>query len=137
MKKTEIKYYDKVLSKLDIISIGLIIRKYEKGIITYQEMKNQLQSKNITLKPVVIDFSTVKVTIKAAEELKKRISTENYIPSDLNGYLISGVNYQDVLVRYDRAMIEALAEYGDEDSKKALESLVKWEESHSLKNHRR
>lgn len=65
------------------------------------------------LKPRLNDFSTKDLTRKTADKLKIRLLNENY---------------QNVIVWYDKFMMECLAEYGDKVAQKALESLVQKEE---------
>jgi len=128
-KKNQFIYYGDVLSKLDIITIGLYIVKYEQRQITYKELKKVLKSKNIELKPYLYYISTKKMTKQQYQELKNKFVNEEYDPVYLNGYIISGMHYKDVLVRYDRTMINILAEYGEEYSKKVLERLIEWEKN--------
>lgn len=123
----EIKTYEDVLSKQEIITIGLLIRLFEDEKISYQELKKSLNNKGIELQPFMHDFSTTKMTIKTAEKLYERTINETFIPTDLRGYIISSNTYANILISYDRTMIELLAEYGDEHSKKVLKSIIKWE----------
>ena len=126
-KKDEFIYYKDVLSKLDIITIGLCIIKYEQKQITYKELKEILKQKNIELKPYLHDFSKRMMSILEYEELKVKFKNEEYEPQHLNAYIISSELYNNVLIRYDRPMINVLAEYGEEYSKKILEGLLSWE----------
>lgn len=128
-KKNQFIYYGDVLSKLDIITIGLYIVKYEQKQITYKELKQALILKNIELKPYLHDISTRLMTINQYKELKDKFENEEYDPTHLNGYIISSENYKNVLIRYDRHMIRVLAEYGEEYSKQALERLIEWEKN--------
>ena len=127
--KNEIVYYKDVLSKLDIITIGLCIVKYEQKLITYKELKETLKQKNIELKPYLHDFSKRMMSIQQYEELKTKFKNEEYEPEHLNAYIISSEHYNNVLIRYDRPMINVLAEYGEEYSKKVLERLIEWEKN--------
>lgn len=126
-RKNEFMYYGNVISKLDIITIGLCIVKYEQRQITYRELKKALKSKNIELKPYLHDIPTKKMTKQQYQELKNKFANEEYDPEYLKGYIISGKYYKDVLVRYDRTMINVLSEYGDEYSKKVLDGILEWE----------
>lgn len=126
-KKNEFMYYGDVLSKLDIITIGLCIVKYEQRQISYKELKESLKLKNIELKPYLYDISTKMMTKQQYQELKNKFANEEYDPEYLNGYIISCVHYKDVLVHYDRTMINVLSEYGDEYSKKVLDGILEWE----------
>lgn len=131
--KNEIVYYKDVLSKLDIITIGLCIVKYEQKSITYKELKETLKQKNIELKPYLHDFSKRMMSIQQYEELKTKFKNEEYEPEHLNAYIISSEHYNNVLIRYDRPMINVLAEYGEEYSKKVLEGLLAWEKRNGAK----
>ena len=126
-KKNEFIYYEDVLSKLDIITIGLCIVKYEQKQITYKELKDTLKQKNIELKPYLYDFSTRMMTVEKYEELKTKFKNEEYETEHLRGYIISSERYNNVLIWYDRTMINVLAEYGDEYSKKVFEGITRWE----------
>lgn len=53
---------------------------------------------------------------------------EQYDAGDFDGYLISGSNYENVVIRYDRMMIEILAKNGDEDAIRTRNILIQWEE---------
>lgn len=125
--KNQFIYYGDILSNLDIITIGLYIVKYEQRQITYKELKDALAVRDIEVKPYLYDISTHMMTKCQYEELKIKFNKEEYEPENLNGYIISSENYKNVLIRYDRKMINVLAEYGDEYSKKVLESLTRWE----------
>ena len=128
-KKNEFIYYEDVLSKLDIITIGLCIVKYEQKQITYKELKDALKQKNIELKPYLYDFSTHMMTKHQYQELKNKFANKEYEKEHLNGYIISSEHYKNVLIRYDRTMIDILAEYGEEYSKKVLEGILQWEKN--------
>lgn len=135
-----IKLYNEVLSEKEIITIGLIIRRFEREQITYKQLKQLLADENINLSLRLRDVSNRMMTVIQAEEMKKRFEKEEYDPGDLDGYLISGENYENVLVRYDRAMIDVLAKNGDEDAISIRNILLQWEErkiSSNSKNKRK
>lgn len=125
--KNQFIYYGDILSKLDIITIGLCIVKYEQKQMTYKKLKEVFKSRNIELKPYLYDFTTHKMTKRQYQELKNKFTNEEYEPCHLNGYIISSKNYKNVLIRYDRTMINVLAQYGDEYSKNVLEAITRWE----------
>lgn len=127
-KNNILYYYGDILSKSEIVSMGIIIRKFENGQISYKTLKILLQKQGIMLKPRLNDFSTKDLTRKTADKLKIRLFNENFLPSDLSGYIILNENYQNVIVWYDKFMMECLAEYGDKVAQKTLESLVQKEE---------
>ncbi len=79
------------------------------------------------------DFSCDKLTLKMADELKARLAAGKFIPGDILSYTISSERYQNVLVRYDRKMIEVLARSGDEEALETLDNITRWERAHSLK----
>lgn len=126
-KKNQFIYYGDVLSKFDIITIGLCIVKYKQKQMAYKELKEVLKSRNIELKPYLYDFTKYMMTKHQYQELKNKFANEEYEPCHLNGYIISSKNYKNVLIRYDRPMINVLAEYGDEYSKMVLEAIIRWE----------
>ena len=126
-----IKLYNEVLSEKEIITIGLIIRRFEREQITYKQLKQLLADENINLSLRLRDVSNRMMTVIQAEEMKKRFEKEEYDPGDLDGYLISGENYENVLVRYDRAMIDVLAKNGDKDAISTRNILLQWEERNS------
>ena len=127
-QEDNIKLYNEVLSEKEIVTIGLIIRKFEREQITYKKLKQLLEGENIKLTPNFRDGSTLKLNKKQHEEMQKRFESEEYDPGDFKGYLISGENYENVLIRYDRPMIEVLAKNGDEDAIRTRNILVQWEE---------
>lgn len=103
----EYEYYGNVLTNEESADIGEFIVNFEFEDATYQELKQELASRNITLKPYVRDFSCD----KNQQEIKERVASETFIPSDLLGYIISSNTYQNILVKIDRHMINVLAEY--------------------------
>ena len=129
-QEDNIKLYNEVLSEKEIVTIGLIIRRFEREQITYHQLKQLIKEENIELTPRFRDVSKAKMTVMQAEEMKRRFEREEYDPGDVNGYLISGKNYENVLIRYDRPMIEVLAKNGDEDAIITRDFLVDWEEKH-------
>ena len=73
------------------------------------------------------------MSIQQYEELKTKFKNEEYELEHLNAYIISSEHYNNVLIRYDRPMINVLAEYGEEYSKKVLEGLLAWEKRNGAK----
>lgn len=127
--KQEVVHYWDVLNEQQLKTIGFAIKDFEKGKITYQKLKEIMKFNcGIELKPWVRDFSTVKMTIQDAEKVKERIKTENFIAKDLEAYYISGYNFQNVVLRNDRKMIEVLAKNGDEEAQATLDYIWRrWE----------
>lgn len=122
-----IKNYKEVLSEKEIVTIGLIIRKFEREQISYQQLKQLLKDENIELTPHFHKFTKFRMSTMEQEEMKKRFETKQYDAGDFDGYLISGNNYKNVLIKYDRQMIDTLAKNGDEDAIRTRNILVKWE----------
>ena len=129
-KEDDIKLYNEVLSEKEIVTLGLIIRKFEREQISYKQLKQLLKEQNIELTPRFQDVSIKKMTVRQADEMKIRFEKEEYDPGDFNGYLISGEKYDNVIIRYDRPMIDILAKNGDEDAIRTRNILVQWEERH-------
>ena len=68
------------------------------------------------------------MSIQKYEELKNKFEKEEYEPEHLAAFILSSAYYKNVLVRYDRLMIENLVEYGEEYSKQILKNLLEYEE---------
>ena len=124
------KLYNEVLPEKEIVALGLIIRKFEREQISYLQLKQLLKEQNVDLTPNLRDISSLKMTVEQYQEMKKRLEKEEFDPADFDGYLISGEKYENVLIRYDRQMIETLAKNGDEDAIRTRKILVQWEEKH-------
>ena len=95
MKNTNennIKLYNEILSEEEIVTIGLIIRKFEREQISYHQLKKLLKDQNVELTPRFRDVSNQKMTIMQAKDMKKRFEKEAYDPIDFDGYIISGFN---------------------------------------------
>lgn len=127
--KEQVVHYWDVLNEEQLKIIGFALKDFEKGKITYQKLKEIMKFNcGIELKPLVWDFSTVKMTVQDAEKLKERIKSENFIAKDLKAYYISGHNFQNVVLRKDRKMIEVLAKNGDEEARETLDYIWRrWE----------
>lgn len=121
-----IRRYDEILTDDEIVSISKVVRDFEHGIITYKDVEHLFEERNIAMVPKLIDASKLK-TIKQVSELRDRVSNNELVSGDIDGYIISNDRYQDVIFRYDRYAIEKLAELGDEKAKQTLEALKSWE----------
>ena len=134
-----IRNYNEVLSENEIVKIGLIIRKFEREQISYKQLNQLLKDENVELTPHFHEFTKFRMSTMEQEEKKKRFETKQYDAGDFDGYLISGNNYKNVLIKYDRQMIDILAKNGDEDAIRTRNILVKWEERSALQssNHRK
>lgn len=121
-----VRGYKDILTDSEIVSISKIVRDFEHGIITYKDVEHLFEEKNISMVPKIIDASKLK-TAKQVSELRDRVSKNELVSSDMDGYIISNDRYQDVIFRYDRYAIEKLAMFGDEKAIETLEALKSWE----------
>ncbi len=110
----------------DAISIAKIIREFEDEHINYIEMEKQLKQLNFSMIPSLKDSSKFKLR-KQVEDFKTRIQTKTLLPEDVNGFFISNEKYDNLLFRYDRYIIELLANHGDAKAIEELNRLREWE----------
>jgi len=124
-------YYEGFLSREECARVGLVISKFERVEISYDNLKEELSSIGIELVPL-LKTARCFYTVNQVMKYNNHPINENIYSINLDGYILSSVRYQNVLVRYDRYMLECMAEYGDERSIKVLNELDKLEEVHTL-----
>ncbi len=124
MDKKEV--YSEILSSDEIIRLGLILKKFENGMYDYKTLVHNMNEIGINIFPITIDLSKI-VRIKDAKEAKTRFESLQFRPDDIRYFVISSSTYSNVIIRYDRTMIEALANYGDLDSQKTLIGILEYQ----------
>lgn len=120
-------YYGEILDNQDIVRIGLLLSKFNKGEITYTEFQEEMKREGIDLSVKLIDSKRIKL-LKNYNEFERRVETNTIIAKDVDRYFgvdKNGIKFQ---FSYDRTMINALAEYGDEYAIAVLEHLRKIEQ---------
>lgn len=120
-------YYGEILDNQNIVRIGLLLSKFNKGEITYTEFQEEMKREGIDLSVKLIDSKRIKL-LKNYNEFEKRVETNTIIAKDVDRYF--GVDKKGIKFQfsYDRTMINALAEYGDEYAIAVLEHLRKIEQ---------
>ena len=132
-KKTQWHY--EVLSEEESAKIGLLIRKFDKGEITFPQFVDILKGAGISVKPWLNEeLGHIKRTIAMAKEYEERKAKNEFLPNDIHGYYISSKNYENVYITYDISIIKILANQGDIEARKHLDSIVEWQEDYMYKH---
>ena len=120
------KRYDEVLNDDEILKCALLIDKYKKGTIDFNELLKEAESIGITIKPILIDFSTKMETIEQRKVIKERLDNNNYIYEDIRGFLLD-IDDKKVIFYMDYKAIEILAKAGLPDYIVSIISILEWE----------
>lgn len=126
MKKNN-KYirYDQALTDNEILTYSQAINEFKNGRIDFTSLKNIFLNYGITIEPVLEDFSRTMMTVNEANIIKKRISEQNYIYSDVDYFILNGHEFANVVFRLDYKAIEILANYGIPEYQETLISILK------------
>lgn len=124
-------YYGDVLSPEEIQIIGRILGNYCDYAISFTEFQERLKSFGIDVKPNLIDKSKIR-TAKQLDEFNNRVDKNAILPTDTVSFTLSSDKYNNVILSYDRLMLETLAEIGDPVASETLNRLVMWENSHKV-----
>ena len=133
MIPNDYKRYDKVLNDDEILECALLIDKYKKGTIDFNELLKEAKSIDIAIKPIPIDFSTKKMTIEQGKIIKERLENKDYIYEDIRGFLLD-IDDKKAVFYMDYKAIEILAKAGLPEYISSLISILDWEIKNSPKN---
>lgn len=122
-------YYYDVLPKKIIIELGLIIKDFDNGKSSYEELVLRMKNKGFDVTPVLTDFSKTMMTVNKAKEIQERRDMKHFISNDIRYFVINSKEYSNVSisVKHDYKMIETLAYYGDMDCQKMLVNILKYQ----------
>ena len=131
--KKDIKYirYEEALTDNEILLYAQIISQFKKGEIDFQTLKNLFLYKGVNVEPVLIDFSKKMMTVSEADVIKKRISEQKYLYSDINHFILNSNDFKNVIFHLDYKAIELLANYGVPEYQKAMISILMTQLKHS------
>lgn len=121
-------YYGVILSKKEIVNVGLVISSFENGKISYRKLEEEFSQLGINVIPLLKGCRNAK-KIWQVEYFNKLNSSKILTPRDIDGYILSFDEYKNILVRYDRYMLENLYEFGDENAIRLLDKLTSLEET--------
>ena len=107
------KDYKTVFNDDEILIYGLLLDKFKNQVINYEQLKNLLASHGISVKPLLIDFASKKMTIKEGKEIQKRLDNEDYIYDDINCFIFNSDNFENVIFAIDYKVVDVLANYGE------------------------
>lgn len=117
--------YDEALTDNEILLYSQIIIKFEKGEIDFQTLKNIFMNYGVTVEPKIYDFSKDRMTIFEADIIKKRISEQKYLYSDVKYFILNSKEFKDVAFRIDYKAIELLANSGIPEYQENMISILK------------
>ena len=124
------RYYGDILSPEEIQIIGRVLGNFCDYAISFTEFQERLKAYGITVTANLIDKSRLK-TQKQREEFNERVENNLILPTDTISFTLSSNKYNNVVLSYDRLMLETLAQIGDPVAKETLNRLIAWEDSHS------
>ena len=106
--KKDIKYvrYEEALTDNEILLYAQIINQFKKGEIDFQTLKSLFLNNGVNIEPVPNDFSKKMMTISEADVIKKRISEQKYLYSDINYFILNSNEFKNVVFHMDYKAIE-------------------------------
>ena len=131
--KKDIKYvrYENALTDNEILVYAQIINQFKKGEIDFQTLKSLFLNNGVIVEPVPTDFSKKKMTISEADIIKKRISEQKYLYSDINYFILNSNEFKNVVFHMDYKAIELLANYGVPEYQETMISILMTQLKHS------
>ena len=129
----DIKYvrYEEALTDNEILLYAQIINQFEKGEIDFQTLKSLFLNNGVNIEPVPNDFSKKMMTISEADVIKKRISEQKYLYSDINYFILNSNEFKNVVFHMDYKAIELLANYGVPEYQETMISILMTQLKHS------
>lgn len=124
--------YDEALTDNEILLYSQIIIQFENGEIDFQTLKNMFMNYGVTVEPMINDFSKHMMTISEADIIKKRISEQKYLYSDVNYFILNSKEFKDVAFCIDYKAIELLANSGIPEYQETMISILKTQLRHSF-----
>lgn len=125
--------YDVALTDNEILQYSQIIDQFKKGEINFHTLQNMFLNEGITIEPVVNDYSKLPLTPEV-DVIKKRISEQNYLYSDINYFVLNSSEFKNVVFRIDYKAIELLANYGMPEYQSAMISTLTTQLRHAYSN---
>lgn len=123
--------YDEALTDNEILIYAQIINQFKSGEIDFQTLKSLFLNNGVNIEPVTIDFTKKMMTISAADAIKKRISEQKYLYSDINYFILNSNEFKNVVFYMDYKAIELLANYGVPEYQEIMISILTTQLSHS------
>ena len=117
--KDAIYYYD-VLTEQEIVDYGTIIADFKDGLCSYKDLKKKFMKFGIEVTPNMCDLSTKLMTLDMAKEVVKRLSKEEYLPTDIRSFVLNGNGISNIFIWCDINLITVLANNGDMRAKRKL-----------------
>ena len=124
--KKNIKYvkYDEALTDNEILLYAQIINQFKKGVIDFQTLKCLFLDNGVNIELDLNDFSKRMMTISEADVIKKRLSEQKYLYSDINYFILNSNEFKNVLFCIDYKAIELLASHGDLEYQETMISIL-------------
>ena len=119
-------YYGDVLDNQEVVNIGLLLSDFKSGTLTYTEFKEKMTLLGYELDVQLVDSKRIRL-LKDVQEFNQRVESNQLLSKDVNKYVAKTKEGYELYFNYDRTMIEALANYGDEKAIKILEGVQNFE----------
>lgn len=128
-EKNTFERAENTLTDIENYMLGTYYRSFKNKEISYQELEEYINELLFKVEPIL-----EKPTIYKKEELisfNERKQTNNLLPRDIRGLLISNKTHQNIIFYYDKPIIKIMAEYQDEQAISAMQELTKIERQQS------
>ena len=123
--------YNDALTDNEILLCAQIINKFKKNEIDFQTLKVLFLNHGIDIEAVPNDYHKRKITVDEAKAIEKRISDQKYNYDDIDYFILSSKDFNDVIFRMDYKAVEILANYGDPEYQRILISTLTFQLLHS------
>lgn len=124
--KKNIKYisYAEALTDNEILLYSQIINQFKNGEIDFKTLRNLFLNNGVIIEPIPNNFSKKTMTISETDIIKKRISEQKYLYSDINCFILNSNEFKNVVFRMDYKAIELLANYGVPEYQETMISIL-------------
>ncbi len=119
-------YYSEILDNDEMVEIGLLLKEFKNGTISYVDFGLMMKKLGYELSVELVSPKQFKL-LRDVEAFKERVENNSILSKDVSLY--QAKNKDGILIdfRYDRAMIEALASFGNEEAIFELEGIKRFE----------
>lgn len=119
-------YYGDVLDNQEVVDIGLLLSDFKNGTLTYTDFKNKMSLLGYELDVKLMDSKKIRL-LKDVSAFRRRVETNQILSKDVERYIAKTEAGYEIYFNYDRVMINALADYGDERALRILEGIRNFE----------
>lgn len=127
MKKENKTIWTNVLSDDDIAFFTTLMFDFMENKINYFDFVNISEKRGYNIVANTEISSVKKLTIDQYESLINRIKSNIILYSDINYFVLSNDEYDNIIMTIDRPSIEIAADYGDKRAKDIMQGIYKTE----------